>query len=632
MKRSLKFMLLAIAILAIAPLTTAQTSTTTGGFTMRFVGVEYDWTADTSTWTYGLTWNDGYNSPNSPSGNNPRLSHLTIDLCDQGVEVIDYSPKPPAPYSISFSEGNSDPGDWGFVIKWDVVNDGDIVMGEEYFFSFTLGDTYAVAPITFFAKAGGDHNPGTINGPSSTCDIAEPAIDVTKSCVPEAWVGDSIAYTIVVTNSGNVTLDNVQVNDAIASMNETIASLAPGESKTFNVSINATETGTIENVVTAEGSYYGNEVDDTASCTTNVFAPVVGKTAETSYERSWAWTIAKSVEEETLEFCGAGSVDLHYTIDVTRDNTDSDHTVEGVISIFNPTSTLTASISSVTDMFAGYGATVMCASSVVLPGTTTTCHYEITLPSAIDGTNVATVTMANGTAYSPTAAVTFGAPTSEIDATATVVDTVTCPEGFTCTGAGPFNFTDDASVNFAITVTKTTAECSSYFNVANVAVLSAGSGQTRWSEPAITELFTCDCGTGCSLTIGYWKTHAGFTGRNEDDVTQYLPIWLGTPYGAASIEVVDAAQAVSILKFELGHASNGITKLYAQMLAAKLNVANGASSDDINSILTKADNFLAVYNWEDWTSLKKNQKSDVITWMSLFDGYNNGDIGPGHCD
>jgi hypothetical protein len=363
-----------------------------------------------------------------------------------------------------------------------------------------------------------------------------------------------------------------------------------------------------------------------------VFEPQVSKTALTSYERSWEWTLDKEVTEASLDFCGAGSVDLHYTITANRDNVDSDHTVSGVITIFNPTSTLTANLASVTDSFAGYGATVSCGGQAVAPGGTVACSYEITLPFAVDGTNEAFVKLAdNEMTFVGRAAVVFGDPTVEIDETAIVTDAVTCPEGFACSAAGPWTFADDGSVSFAVTLTKTAAECNSYFSVLNTATLVAESGETD-ADQATTEIYTCECPNGCTLTIGYWKTHAGFTGRNDDDVTQFLPIWLGTPYGAKSVEVASAAQAVSILKFEYGTASNGITKLYAQLLGAKLNVGNGASYDDVANVIAKADAFLALYNWENWTSLSKKQKSDVITWMSLLDAYNNGDIGPGHCD
>ena len=81
-----------------------------------------------------------------------------------------------------------------------------------------------------------------------------------------------------------------------------------------------------------------------------------------------------------------------------------------------------------------------------------------------------------------------------------------------------------------------------------------------------------------------------------------------------------------------GDASNGVNKLYAQELGAKLNIAHGSSSTAINSTLAAADAFLVSYNAADWNSLSKTQKTNVNNWMSTFDSYNNGLVGPGHCN
>jgi hypothetical protein len=137
---------------------------------------------------------------------------------------------------------------------------------------------------------------------------------------------------------------------------------------------------------------------------------------------------------------------------------------------------------------------------------------------------------------------------------------------------------------------------------------------------------------GCTLTIGFWKNHAGF-GPQPDLVTQYLPIWLGDEGGSESIEVTDAQMAVDILSMHVyGHPRNGITKLYAQLLGAKLNIANGADDSAIDDIIADADEFLADYSWTDWNSLVKNTQKIILGWQEALDEYNNGDIGPGHCD
>ncbi len=137
---------------------------------------------------------------------------------------------------------------------------------------------------------------------------------------------------------------------------------------------------------------------------------------------------------------------------------------------------------------------------------------------------------------------------------------------------------------------------------------------------------------GCSLTIGFWKNHGGF-GPQADVVTPLLPIWLGDPSGDESIYVDNGQLAHDILTQKVyGDPSNAITKMMAQMLAAKLNIANGAAGSAIGSEISDADEFLADYNWTDWDDLSKKMMKEVRKLHSTFDDYNNGDIGPGHCD
>ncbi|MEW6050724.1 MAG: SdrD B-like domain-containing protein [Candidatus Zixiibacteriota bacterium] len=137
---------------------------------------------------------------------------------------------------------------------------------------------------------------------------------------------------------------------------------------------------------------------------------------------------------------------------------------------------------------------------------------------------------------------------------------------------------------------------------------------------------------GCDHTIGYWKTHAGF-GPQADVVTPLLPIWLGTAGGASSIHVTNAATAVAILdQHTYGEPSNGITKLYAQLLGAKLSIASGADGSAVASTIAAADAFLASFDWNAWGSLSHSLKNSVNTWQTALDNYNNGLIGPGHCD
>ena len=137
---------------------------------------------------------------------------------------------------------------------------------------------------------------------------------------------------------------------------------------------------------------------------------------------------------------------------------------------------------------------------------------------------------------------------------------------------------------------------------------------------------------GCTLTIGFWKNHAGF-GPQENVVSPLLPLWLGTEGGLNSIAASDSTTAHDILTQQVyGDPSNGITKLYAQMLAARLNIANGADAAAVSDALAAADAFLTSHDWNDWNDdLSSADKKMITGWKSIFDDFNNGIIGPGHC-
>jgi len=136
-------------------------------------------------------------------------------------------------------------------------------------------------------------------------------------------------------------------------------------------------------------------------------------------------------------------------------------------------------------------------------------------------------------------------------------------------------------------------------------------------------------GDRCTRTIGFWKNHVGF-GPQADGVTPLLPVWLGTAAGTRSVFVTSASQAVTLLD-KSGDASNGINKLYAQLLAARLNIKSGADGSAVLQTITQADVFLATHNAADWGSLSADDRGRVLTWAATLDDYNNGRIGPGHC-
>lgn len=70
-------------------------------------------------------------------------------------------------------------------------------------------------------------------------------------------LGEKIEYEISVTNSGNLTVKNIEVNDELTGDKWTVKELAPGQtSETFRTSYTVTEkdvlAGTVKNKATAK--------------------------------------------------------------------------------------------------------------------------------------------------------------------------------------------------------------------------------------------------------------------------------------------------------------------------------------------------------------------------------------------
>jgi len=106
------------------------------------------------------------------------------------------------------------------------------------------------------------------------------AIDIVKTANPTVVLaGQQVTYTFVVTNTGNVTLNNVAVTDNILGPIGNIGTLAVGASTTLtkvsNISVDTT------NVATATGDYgvpesqFSGTVSDTDDAFVNVVAPAI---------------------------------------------------------------------------------------------------------------------------------------------------------------------------------------------------------------------------------------------------------------------------------------------------------------------------------------------------------------------
>lgn len=136
----------------------------------------------------------------------------------------------------------------------------------------------------------------------------DPGLSVTKSASPETYtaVGNEISYTIVVQNSGNVTLSELRVTDQLTGGNATIGSLAPGASRTFNETYRITasdmEAGSVVNTVNVSGTAPGNNtVTGSASAEVTALGPPVANDDTSSDHNSGEIVVINILENDRLQ-------------------------------------------------------------------------------------------------------------------------------------------------------------------------------------------------------------------------------------------------------------------------------------------------------------------------------------------
>jgi len=104
-------------------------------------------------------------------------------------------------------------------------------------------------------------NPNIMDGASATVTaVQNPGISLQKVASPLDYnqAGDVITYDLIVTNTGNLTLDPVELNDPLLGIiDQNLGSFAPGDvqtvSDTYTITQNDVDNGFVENVATVSG-------------------------------------------------------------------------------------------------------------------------------------------------------------------------------------------------------------------------------------------------------------------------------------------------------------------------------------------------------------------------------------------
>lgn len=372
-------------------------------------------------------------------------------------------------------------------------------------------------------------------------------------------------------------------------------------------------------------------------------------TASTRSVRTYTWTIAKAADRSALTLAPGATGSVGYTVTLGSTSTTGGWSAAGTISITNP-APVAATLGSLSATTSSGAADVRCASLSVPARGSIECAWTLSLPSDASATLTIGASLLDADAfarssYHGTADIGFAnASVTNADQSVTVTDaspagalslgTVTAGQapisyaltigpystcggrtfGNTATFVAPSGATGSASASVAVTV-----ECP---KPSPTPTPTPGPTATPTPTPTPTPAPTAAptpspvATTNCTYTIGYWKTHGGVTAR-------YLPQTLG------ATTVSNSAQAFLIFKKE--DSSNGLEKLQAQLLAAKLSIARGADPSAVSATVAAADAQLRTYATRDWNKLSKSGKSAVLELATTLDRYNNGVIGPGHC-
>jgi hypothetical protein len=132
----------------------------------------------------------------------------------------------------------------------------------------------------------------------------------------------------------------------------------------------------------------------------------------------------------------------------------------------------------------------------------------------------------------------------------------------------------------------------------------------------------CSHDPGCTLTQGYWKTHGPSPTGNNVDEWPVSWLMLGTvTYTDLELQAI----------FDTSAAGNGLIALAHQLIAAKLNVANGSDDTAIAADIAAADALIGDLVVPPVGSgyLPPSVTSGLTTSLA---SYNEGATGPGHCD
>lgn len=246
----------------------------------------------------------------------------------------------------------------------------------------------------------------------------------------------------------------------------------------------------------------------------------VKKTATTSYDRDYDWTITKGVDGESKKYDADGTASFDYDVVVTPGAPqDSDFKVQGVITVSNPNTAAFAGVS-LTDKLDGEACTItnLDGSAFTQPfsipaGGTVEVKYVCDLPdgsSDAAGTNEATATWQAGDYYGTDGSASGAAGYDFADAKVTTTDeTVTVTDNqfdlSELPGGNQVTAPAIGSFPYSIEYTSTdTGACKSFKNVASI----TDDGQPKTDDATVEICKGADLAVSKNVIASLTRTYA----------------------------------------------------------------------------------------------------------------------------
>ena len=363
-----------------------------------------------------------------------------------------------------------------------------------------------------------------------------------------------------------------------------------------------------------------------------VFAPTalattpltISKTATAHWTRTHDWTIDKSVTPASHDLQTGQSGTSTYTVALTKSAGTDAIWVDGSVCVSNdgPLATENLTISDrIIARMPGGTLTLVATNALdtsanpVLDAGEMHCYpYSFAVgpvAGALSYANDARATITNdarepGKPLGPSVMVDFTFPASPtlVNDSVNVDDTNGMSWLFNASGSVTYNRTftcdeDEGTHNNTATIRET--------------------GQN--DSASVTVTCTPPPSTGCTATQGYWKNHA--TGKKAD------PTW--ALVGGPNAAFFSSGMSWIALFNTSASGGNAYVILAHQYMAARLNVlADASSTAQVDAALAWATTFFSTHT--PTSVLSDALRAQAIAYAGLLDDYNNGKLGPGHCD